>query len=52
MLSAMTVEPVLLSWFVARQIRSGDHLRHWWFVLLAGIAGSVPAFVLGIRLLR
>lgn len=47
-LNAMAAEPVLLFWFVVRQIMNkGDRLRHWWVVLLVGIAGSVPAFILG-----
>lgn len=47
-LSAMAVEPVLLSWFVVRQIMNrGERPRHWWVVVLVGIAGSVPAFALG-----
>lgn len=44
----MAVEPVLLSWFVVRQIMNrGERPRHWWVVVLVGIAGSVPAFALG-----
>jgi hypothetical protein len=53
MLSAIIVEPLLLSWFIAQRIaRRIKWERQAWIVLMLGIAGALPAVVIGMRLLR